>query len=114
MLYLKRTTGLQPVTLHTTGLENGVAATASFRLYSTISGKKVADKVVSISAGAEYIEFALALPQGINQGEYRYELRQEAKIVGSGLAVVGKYIPVAESATAGEGIDTIVIEQYGE
>lgn len=114
MLYLKRTSGLQPVKLHTTGLENGADGNARFRLYNTISGKEVADCEVSIVALAEYIDFRLALPQSVKQGEYRYELRQNDAIVGSGLAVVGAPTPIAEAATAGEGIETIVIEQYGE
>ena len=114
MLYLKRTSGLQPVKLHTTGLENGADGTARFRLYSTISGKKVADCDVTIVARAEYMDLRLALPQSVKQGEYRYELRQAGAIVGSGLAIIGKATPVAEAATAGEGIETIVIEQYGE
>lgn len=113
MLYLKRTTDLQPFYLHTTGLETKVWTGASFRLYSTISGERIAAVEARVSSGAEYVEARVALPV-IPQGEYRYELLQEGSIVASGLAMIGDPQAIAKPASAGEGIEQIVIKQYGE
>lgn len=115
MINLKRTTGLQEVYLHTTGLEDA-SLTAVLRLYSTISGEEVAVAGVDaelLAEGGDYVLVRFALPE-LPQGEYRYEVRQDAKIVGGGLALVGEPTPVAAPATEGEGIGNIVIKQYGE
>lgn len=113
MIYLKRTTDLQAVYLHTTGLETA-GTEAVLRLASTTSGQQVAEVPLEQSEGAEYVEVRFSLPDGIPQGEYRYEVVQDGKIVGSGLAVVGEPAPVAVPAAGGEGIGNIIIKQYGE
>ena len=114
MLYLKNTTDLQAVLLHTTGLETIAWEAATFSLFSTISDALVAVVTPEVSASAEYVELRFMLPEIVPQGEYGYLLEQDGRIVGSGLAFIGEPRPVAEPATAGEGIETIVIEQYGE
>lgn len=114
MLYLDNSTGRQEVLLHTTGLEAaGVAAVIRFA--STISGELACFVPMEISAPlTEYMRVRLELPEGLAQGEYRYEVVQDGRIIGSGLAVIGQPAAIAQPATEGEGIDNIVITQYGE
>lgn len=111
MIYLSNTTDAQAVFIPKGG--DSATGTLHFSATSTVELSTPVDvTVLDLDVSDLYFYVALALPEGMADGEYRYELRSDDALLSQGLLVVGA--PARGSAPEGtkQYNENITYEQF--
>ena len=90
MLYIDNTTDAQAVWVPKNYGTQGVPSDLLFTLRSTLDlTRPVAAQVLNLDVSPTYYNIAFALPSGVADGEYRYELTGGGQLLSVGLLYIG-------------------------
>lgn len=88
MIYLENTTDAQPLFVPRSRAD--VTGDLVLKMRSTVGLETVVDvEAIDLNTSALYYRLAVALPEGIAQGEYEYTLSDDTGALSTGIAYVG-------------------------
>lgn len=98
MVYLENTTEAQPLFIPRSRAE--VVGSLTLALRSTVGLEIVVDaEAVDLETTPLYYQVAVALPDGVAEGEYEYTLADDTGALATGVAYVGKLTNPTETDT---------------
>ena len=105
MIYLEDTPGAQPLFVPRSRAD--VVGDLVLKIRSTVGLETVVDvDAIDLNTSALYYRLAVALPDGIAQGEYEYSLSDDTGALSTGIIYVGTLTAPTQHDT------TITYEQY--